>query len=70
MNIHVIGCWQFCSSFDTVVTVRSEEKGKRIIEAHPDVSNEKLSYVIVKDVAQDGAFDEVSRTSFPQWIHN
>ncbi|KAJ5214163.1 hypothetical protein N7449_001332 [Penicillium cf. viridicatum] len=44
--------------FDTVVTVRSEEKGKRIIEAHPDVSKEKLSYVIVQDVAKDGAFDE------------
>lgn len=47
-------------SFDTVVTVRSEEKGKRILEAHPDTPKEKLSYVIVKDVAQDGAFDEVS----------
>ncbi|KAJ5373170.1 NAD-dependent epimerase/dehydratase [Penicillium concentricum] len=51
--------------FDTVVTVRSEEKGKRIIEAHPDVSKEKLSYVIVKDVAKDGAFDEVSRQIKP-----
>ncbi|KGO51035.1 NAD-dependent epimerase/dehydratase [Penicillium expansum] len=51
--------------FDTVVTVRSEEKGKRIIEAHPDVSNEKLSYVIVKDVAQDGAFDEAVKSNPP-----
>lgn len=64
MKIQSIG-WQFYSSFDTVVTVRSEEKGKRIIEAHPDVSKEKLSYVIVNDVAKDGAFDEVSRTSCP-----
>jgi hypothetical protein len=53
------------SSFDTVVTVRTEEKGKRIIEAHPNVPKEKLSYVIVKDVAKDGAFDDVSGISFP-----
>ncbi|KAJ5194144.1 NAD-dependent epimerase/dehydratase [Penicillium cf. griseofulvum] len=51
--------------FDTVVTVRSEEKGKRIIEAHPDVSKEKLSYVIVNDVAKDGAFDEAVKSSPP-----
>ncbi|KGO76949.1 NAD-dependent epimerase/dehydratase [Penicillium italicum] len=51
--------------FDTVVTVRSEEKGKRIIEAHPDVSNEKLSYVIVNDVAEDGAFDEAVKSNPP-----
>jgi hypothetical protein len=44
-----------------VVTVRSEEKGNKILEAHPNTPKEKLSYVIVKDVAQDGAFDEVSR---------
>lgn len=42
-----------------MVTVRSEDKGKRIIDAHPDTRKEKLSYVIVKDVAADGAFDEV-----------
>lgn len=47
-------------SFDTVVTVRSEEKGKRILEAHPETPKEKLSYVVVKDVSQDGAFDQVS----------
>ena len=47
-------------SFDTVVTVRSEDKGRRILEAHPNTPKEKLSYVIVEDVAADGAFDEVS----------
>ncbi|KAJ5637080.1 hypothetical protein N7490_006959 [Penicillium lividum] len=51
--------------FDTVVTVRSEEKGKRIIDAHPDTPKEKLSYVIVKDVAQDGAFDEAVKSNPP-----
>lgn len=47
------------------MTVRSEEKGQRILEAHPDTPKEKLSYVIVKDVAADGAFDEVTSSSFP-----
>ena len=43
-----------------MVTVRSEEKGKRILDNHPNVPKEKLSYVIVEDVAKEGAFDEVS----------
>jgi hypothetical protein len=43
-----------------VFTVRSDDKGKRILENHPGTPKEKLSYVIVKDVAKDGAFDEVS----------
>ncbi|KAJ5320130.1 hypothetical protein PENANT_c025G01057 [Penicillium antarcticum] len=51
--------------FDTVVTVRSEEKGKQILKAHPDASTEKLSYVIVQDVAKDGAFDEAVKSSPP-----
>lgn len=46
-------------SFDTVVTVRSDEKGQKILENHPNLPKEKLSYVIVKDVAEEGAFDEV-----------
>lgn len=46
-------------SFDVVTTVRSEEKGDKILAAHPNTPKEKLSYVIVKDIAQDGAFDEV-----------
>ncbi|CAG8044721.1 unnamed protein product [Penicillium nalgiovense] len=51
--------------FHTVVTVRSDEKGKRIIEAHPNVPKEKLSYVIVKDVAKDGAFDDAVKSNPP-----
>ncbi|KAJ5273049.1 hypothetical protein N7478_008174 [Penicillium angulare] len=53
------------NNFDTVVTVRSEEKGKRIIDAHPDTPKGKLSYVIVKDVAEDGAFDEAVKSDPP-----
>lgn len=51
--------------FDTVVTVRSEEKGKHILKAHPDIPKEKLSYVIVKDVAEDGAFDQAVQSNPP-----
>ncbi|KAJ5725567.1 uncharacterized protein N7483_006924 [Penicillium malachiteum] len=51
--------------FEAVVTVRSEEKGKRIIDAHPDIPKGKLSYIIVKDVAQDGAFDEAVKSTPP-----
>lgn len=57
-------------SFDTVVTVRSEEKGKQILEAHPNTPKEKLSYVIVTDVAKDGAFDEVSKKCLVASINN
>lgn len=45
--------------FDTVVTVRSQAKGQRILDAHPNTPKEKLSFVVVEDVAADGAFDEV-----------
>ncbi|KAJ5895018.1 hypothetical protein N7495_006709 [Penicillium taxi] len=51
--------------FDTVVTVRSDEKGQRILGAHPSTPKEKLSYVIVKDIAQDGAFDEAVKSDPP-----
>ncbi|KAJ5485161.1 Ketoreductase azaE [Penicillium diatomitis] len=51
--------------FDTVFTVRSDEKGKRILENHPDAPKERLSYVIVKDVAQDDAFDEAIKSDPP-----
>ncbi|KAJ9193157.1 hypothetical protein DTO021D3_3813 [Paecilomyces variotii] len=51
--------------FDTVVTVRSEEKGKRILDNHPNVPKEKLSYVIVEDVAKEGAFDQAVKSDPP-----
>ena len=44
-----------------MVTARSEEKGKRIIDAiEPDL-RKRVSYVVVPDIAQDGAFDEVNK---------
>lgn len=52
------------------MTVRSDDKGQRILDAHPNTPKEKLSYVIVKDIAQDGAFDNVSEleTNALCWI--
>lgn len=42
-----------------VTTVRSEDKAARIREAH---AGAKLSIVIVPDIAQPDAFDEVVKT--------
>lgn len=50
---------------DVVTTVRSEEKGQKILENHPDVPRSRLSYVIVKDIAQQGAFDEAVKSDPP-----
>lgn len=41
-------------------TVRSDEKGQKILSNHPNTPKEKLSYVIVKDVAEEDAFNDVS----------
>ncbi|KAH8781987.1 putative NADPH-dependent methylglyoxal reductase GRP2 [Hyaloscypha finlandica] len=41
-----------------VTTVRSEEKANKIREAYPDTPESKLDFVIVEDIAKEGAFDE------------
>jgi len=54
-----------------VTTVRSEEKGQKIVENHKGVPKSRLSYVIVKDIAEEGAFDEavVSDPPFDAVVH-
>jgi nucleoside-diphosphate-sugar epimerase len=54
-----------------VTTVRSDEKGQKILENHKEVPESKLSYVVVKDIAQEGAFDEavVSDPPFEAVVH-
>lgn len=42
-----------------MTTVRSKLKGDQILAAHPSVSKEQLSYVVVPDIAKEGAFDQV-----------
>ena len=49
---------------DVVFTVRSDEKGQKILSNHPDAKS-KLSYVIVKDIATEGAFDEAVKSDPP-----
>lgn len=46
-----------------MVTVRSEEKGQRILDSYQGASRENVSYVVVDDISKDGAFDEVIPSS-------
>lgn len=48
-----------------VFTVRSNEKGEKILSNHPKVGKDKLSYVIVEDIAQENAFDEAVKSDPP-----
>ncbi|BDD58167.1 methylglyoxal reductase (NADPH-dependent) gre2 [Monascus purpureus] len=51
--------------FKTVVTVRSDAKGQRILHSHPNTPKDTLSYVVVEDVAKEGAFDEAVKSDPP-----
>ena len=42
--------------------MRSDEKGQFLVDSH---KGKKLSYVIVKDIAQEGAFDEAVKSNPP-----
>lgn len=46
-------------SFEVVVTARSYEKGQRIVESIDKIHGKRVSYVVVEDIAKEGAFDEV-----------
>ncbi|KAJ5385907.1 NAD(P)-binding protein [Penicillium cosmopolitanum] len=54
-----------------VTTVRSEQKAQAILTAHPELSKNRLDCVIVTDMAQENAFDEVvvSEPPFQAVIH-
>jgi nucleoside-diphosphate-sugar epimerase len=54
-----------------VTTVRSQEKADKIAAAHPDTPSSNLSFVIVEDVAQEGAFDKavISDPPFEAVLH-
>ena len=47
---------------EVVTTVRSDEKGQFLLDSH---KGKRLSYVIVKDIAQPGAFDEAVKSDPP-----
>jgi nucleoside-diphosphate-sugar epimerase len=48
-----------------VFTVRSTEKGDKILHNHSGTPKSKLSYVIVKDIAVENAFDEAVKSDPP-----
>lgn len=54
-----------------VTTVRSVEKGENILAAYPESSKGQLSYVVVPDIAQEGAFDQaiISDPPFDAVLH-
>lgn len=52
-------------SHDVVTTVRSAEKGQQLLSANPGLPTTKLSYVIVKDIAEPNAFDKAIISSPP-----
>ena len=54
-----------------VTTVRSHDKGQKILDAHQGLDLATLSYVIVEDIAVEGAFDKavISDPPFDAVIH-
>jgi hypothetical protein len=48
-----------------VTTVRSLEKAEDIQRAHPGIPKSALDFAIVKDIAQEGVFDEVVKSDPP-----
>lgn len=45
--------------FSVVVTARSPEKGQAIVDSIEESLRPDVSFAVVEDVAQDGAFDHV-----------
>ena len=45
-----------------IFTVRSAQKGSQVVAAYPD-AGERLSFVVVEDMTQADAYDEVSPPS-------
>lgn len=67
-------CWLTVSSqcgYQTTASVRSEKKVQEILELHPEWVG-KVNFVLVKDIVQPGAFDDVfkqAKSGFDYIIH-
>lgn len=48
-----------------VASVRSEDKGRALKKSFPNAKEGQLDYVIVKDIAVEGAFDKVIKSEPP-----
>ncbi|EGO58571.1 hypothetical protein NEUTE1DRAFT_25974, partial [Neurospora tetrasperma FGSC 2508] len=63
---HLLEC-----GFDVIVTARSQAKGERVLASIANASNVvnsvgcKVTYAVVENIAEDGAFDEVIKTNLP-----
>ncbi|KAI1212032.1 NAD(P)-binding protein [Annulohypoxylon truncatum] len=57
--------------FEVVATVRSNEKGRAIVSSAPLLQQKNISYVVVGDIAEEGAFDSVfkSGSAFDYVVH-
>lgn len=51
------------SRYQVVVTVRTHDKGRQLLESLSNTGNQAASYVVVEDIAKDGAYDEVTVTA-------
>ncbi|KAJ4289364.1 methylglyoxal reductase (NADPH-dependent) gre2 [Collariella sp. IMI 366227] len=62
---HVLDCL-LDHGFEVVVTARSHEKGQRIVKSiDGNTSGKRVSYVVVEDIAKDGAFDDAVKSDPP-----
>ncbi|KAK4156111.1 putative NADPH-dependent methylglyoxal reductase [Chaetomidium leptoderma] len=61
---HVLDCL-LDHGFEVVVTVRSQEKGQRITKSVDETLGKQVSFVVVEDIAKEGAFDEVVNSDPP-----
>lgn len=50
-----------------VTTVRSPAKGNNVLTSHADISNGKLSYLVVSDITNPKAFEHVSMQCTSFW---
>jgi nucleoside-diphosphate-sugar epimerase len=48
-----------------VVTVRSEAKGRRLLNCYEGVELKRVSFVVVEDIVREGAFDEAVKSDPP-----
>ncbi|KAI8634934.1 3-beta hydroxysteroid dehydrogenase/isomerase family protein [Xylariaceae sp. FL1651] len=57
--------------YSVVTTVRSEQKGQQILEAHTQYGKDKLDFVVVEDIMVPGAFNSavVSNPPFNAVVH-
>ncbi|KAH8691972.1 putative NAD dependent epimerase/dehydratase [Talaromyces proteolyticus] len=51
------------NDYRVIVTVRSALKGDKIISSFPEDTRKDISYEIIEDIAQDGAYDEAIKSN-------